>query len=58
MIESVATWDHYPRPKREALEVIKKVGPICVPFIEEAVKTSKSKHKAVLDQALKLFRAH
>lgn len=55
MIESVADWDHYPKAKQAALDVIKKVGPICVPFLEKAAKTSKSKHKAVLVQALKLF---
>lgn len=55
MIEDVATWDHYPKPKAAALDVIKKVGPICVPFLEKAAKTSNSKHKAVLGQALKMF---
>lgn len=55
MVNDIARWDRDPKPKQDALEMIQKVGAICVPFIEKALKTTKSPHKAVLTQALALL---
>ncbi len=57
LVEDMATWNNYPKPKQAALDIVKKVGPICVPYLETALKTSTSKHKDVLAKALALFAA-
>jgi hypothetical protein len=43
MVENIARWDRDPKPVAEALAMVTKVGAICVPHLEEAMKTSKSK---------------
>jgi hypothetical protein len=52
MVGDMARWDNGPQPTAAAIDMIVRVGPVCIPFLEQAIKTSTRKHRDALAKAL------
>lgn len=46
-----------PKPTQQAVDMLVKVGPICVPRIKRGLAAIKNRHKRVLEQALERLEA-
>jgi hypothetical protein len=56
VVAAIVAWNHQPKPKRHALDLIATIGPACVPFLDRALAASEPPpHRAVLVAARKLF---
>jgi hypothetical protein len=56
VVEAITEWDSEKKPKQQVLDVIQKLGPVCVPYLDKALATKeKYPHRGVLAAARKLF---
>jgi hypothetical protein len=54
LVDDMEHWDNDAKPVKQALAIIKALGPICAPYLRKAIKKTKSRHKKVLERALVL----